>query len=183
MGVDLTRGLPREKFRHPELFDEKLPPVDAPAFPEAEPAPTPKKANWLSLKIIGILVSAFASFVTAVNSYEWFASLRPWWVAFPMAITMIGASVFLPDFGIVLIRDKKRLMGAVLIFSGVIATSFCMVTTVAALYNTHSWRIQDAGIHSIDTIEQNRLALAQSLQDRERIIADLASFDLLIQST
>lgn len=186
---NLARGLPEALPRadaalRPEapLFDPKLDPVEAPVFEEHDTgmAKVSTSHRFRFLKAVGLAISVGASFVSWVNSFEWFAALRPGYVAVPMAITMIGASVLLPDFGIILARQGKRLIGALIFFSGVLATVFCMVTTVAALYNTHSWKT--------DTFTSREASIAGAtltdrLAERERLGALLAQDDGLIAST
>ena len=158
-------------------FDPKLEEVTAAEFTTAPPPRDIPFLRW-----IGIVVSAFASFVTLINSYEWWAGLRPWWVAGPMAATLVGASVFLPDFGILLFLRKKRGLGGAIFLSGVIATLFCMVTTVAALYNTHTWRVEDAAsLHGSATTAVSTLADRDA--DRRRLVEDIRFQASVMEST
>lgn len=178
MASNLTLGLPREGK---PVFDSKLDegPIEEFEQPNADVA---TKRNFRYIRIFGLAIALFAAFVSWVNSFEWFAALRPLYVAVPMAFTMIGSSVLLPDFGIILIRQKRRVIGGFIILSGVLATVFCMVTTVAALYNSRSWNLD---VQQISSSEASRSAatLKERTADRTRLIASIATQEALIAST
>jgi hypothetical protein len=204
VGNDFTRGLPaweRERQEKAPQFDPKLPPiksqersrevVDVEELPVSiddtgRPAgrgrdPGKPRAKQV-LKAVGLAISIGASFVSGINSYEWFASLRPVFVAAPMAITMIGASVLLPDFGILLMRQGKKLIGTLILTCGIMATLFCMVTTVAALYNTHSFESGEAQRQAV-TANTNAQALKDAEAERDRLLAEIRRENGLIDST
>jgi hypothetical protein len=188
---NLTAGLPRKrKYREGHLFDEKLDPVTPEQFieemevlAEAEsPMEKPKSTNLTILRYMGVGISVFAAWSTGWNSFEWFQNLRPVFVALPMAITMVGASVMLPDFGIILVMQGKRFIGSLIFLSGVLATLFCMVTTVAALYNSHTWRISDVDSTSGTAIRAGQ-TLSDRSADRERLRKDIDRYAALIEAT
>jgi len=192
---DLTLGLPRKEKK---IFDPKLNEVEIEEFSTEDsgyiedeiippPVETPKtvtkdERNFRYLRLVGIIISLFASFVSWVNSFEWFTTVRPNYVAIPMAFTIIGASVLLPDFGILLWKAKKRIIGSLILFSGVIATLICMATTVAALYNSRSWNIEDDTLAAADATRATA-TLKEREADRKRIVEQIASQEKLIAST
>lgn len=186
MARNLTAGLPRKKYVAGRLFDDKLEEPEVEAFIDevealAEDKPVPKQ-DWRLLRGLGIAIAVFASWATGFNSYEWFSSLRPAYIAVPMAITMVGASVLLPDFGILLFQQKKRAIGGGVFLAGVLATLFCMVTTVAALYNTHTWRVEDASLSNRQGIIAQQ-TLADRVMDRDRILGDIRVQSDLMRAT
>ena len=190
MQTKYARGLPKQPDLFPQedqIFSKKLeaPEIERfealPSVPSSVPFDT-KRIWYKPLRYLGAIIAIFSSFVSWVNSFEWFQNLRPIYVAAPMALAMIGSSVLLPDYGIILMKQKKRIMGTLIFISGILATIFCMITTTAALYNTHSWRIQNVS-NQTRVSELARNSLDEYLAEQKRLIGEIHLQDQLISET
>lgn len=193
----LARGLPDDRTA---IFSEKLEPVEPQAFfvetEETETqgdtqvaeniqrpvVPVSTHGTYTTIRVIGLVIAVSAAFVSGINSFQWFLTLRPVWVAVPMALTMVGASVLFPDFGIILVKRGRKAMGAMIILSGVIATGFCMYTTIAALYGQRSASMEAALAYSAPAAVAAD-TLSERTADRNRLVDDIAAQDRLIAST
>lgn len=170
----LMPGMPEQK-KAPQ-FDPKLPPIQADkgaipiAHVETPTGDTAKqnRPNTRVLRIFSGIIAIGAAIVSLYNTYEWFAALRPAVIAALMALSMVGASVLLPDFSIVLFKNKNKTIGSLIFLVGVIATVFCMVTTMAAIYNGHTWSAS-----KIEEVSASEEAIQDAKSERDRIISDI----------
>jgi hypothetical protein len=115
------------------------------------------------LRIFGLLLASGAAIVSTRNSYEWFVSLRPAFLAALMAVSMVGSGILLPDFAIALWKSNRRWLGGFFLLTGLIAIFFCMATTIAALYNTRTVRTGA----QYELFQQSKNMDAQAAEARE----------------
>lgn len=190
--ANFSFGLPQKKV----TFDKKLGEVEKDSFSgqyseeEAHALADAARSEYAHdqtltptpLKAFAVLISTFAAFVTGINSFEWFILLRPAYVAVPMAMTIVGAAIFLPDFGVIFWKNGRRLLGGGVFFVGTIAIALSMATTVAAQYNTYAGRTVDEEAARRDGLSQ-RQELARALQDKARIEGEISRLNRAIDST
>jgi hypothetical protein len=100
------------------------------------------KAIQAGLRGMCFAIAVCAAIVSGTNSFEYFRTLRPNFIALLMAITMVGSGSLLPDLGVYLYQQQHRLVATFVSLCGILAISFCMVTTLAALYNTRTSRTE-----------------------------------------
>lgn len=173
----------------PDAFDPKLPPIQQPpaaaggAFPqkaetENPPLKTPFKYPRRLVFSLAAGISSAAALVSAWNAFEWLATVRPPFVALPMALIAVGAGILFPDFAIILWRSRKRAMAAFVMAAGLVGIGICMFSTVAALYNGRQSRL--------DSSSEARMAasaLPAALEEGGRLRAEVVRLDGLIDST
>lgn len=188
-GRIFTNGLPspeakRVEFARP-LTDALTPGEDIPII--EEPAPLPAKAafkTFVGIKILGAVVAGTSAVVSGYNCYEWFASIRPAPIAVLMSFAITASSIVLPDFAVMLFQRKRMfiILGVVIALIGVVATGFCMTTTVAALYNGRTKTVEahdDASSKVSGVGAQITLLESQKSHDEEA----LSGFDSGIRSS
>jgi hypothetical protein len=135
-----------------------------------------------ALRGICFAIALCAAIVSGNNSFEYFRTLRPTTIAFLMAITMVGSASLLPDLGIYLWQYKHRFVSFFVTICGIIAISFCMVTTLAALYNTRTART-GVGYANSKQMEQSMAMVNDARNEKVRIQNELLQVDGLISST
>ena len=99
-----------------------------------------------------------------------------------MAVTMVGSGSLLPDLSIYLWQYEHRLVSFFVLLCGILAIGFCMITTLAALYNTRTVRteVTYANKKTIGDIDK---AANDARLEELRIKGELERINALILST
>jgi len=140
------------------------------------------KTTKLILRIFCLLIAAAAAIISGCNSYEFFIRLRPGSLSVLSAIAIVGSASILPDFCIYFNRNNRKWLSAGLGLISCIAIFLCMITTLAALYNTKTERTK------IEYAQENQNQSLSSLvmdarREKDRLQAEIIQTNGLISST
>lgn len=140
------------------------------------------KAIQAGLRLMCFILAVCAAIVSGTNSFEYFRTLRPNFIALLMAVTLVGSGALLPDLGIYLYQQRHRFVSLFVSLCGALAISFCMITTLAALYNTRTSRTEVSYANQKANDDTNQKANDARIEAL-RINGELERTNALILST
>lgn len=172
--VEELRELTKEAVKKPPKAPRK--PAKKPVAPAAK-----KPIPIIFIRIIASFLASLGALMSWFYSYEWSKNALPGFWKYILPLLIVGCASLFPEIALILLGKKgwKTKVASVFVFStGLIATGFSMLSTVAGIYNANTSLLSK---NTVAIVASN--AYLEYKEERDRLRIEIDRLNKEIDST